>query len=69
MKAKKVLAMLMASMMLMGTTVTAFAADSTTIAVENGKGTLSEANLAVLQIIKADPTQVGHLQMVRENIL
>lgn len=58
MKAKKVLAMLMASMMLMGTTVTAFAADSTTIAVENGKGTLSEANLAVLQIIKADPTQV-----------
>lgn len=58
MKAKKVLAMLMASMMLMGTTVTAFAADSTTIVVEDGNNALSKANLAVLQIIKADPTQV-----------
>lgn len=53
MKAKKVLAMLMASAMIMGTTVTAFAADTATITVS---GLDSNATYKYLQVVEQDTT-------------
>lgn len=53
MKAKKVLAMLMASAMIMGTTVTAFAAESTNVTVNVGK---EYDSFKYIQIVEADPT-------------
>lgn len=54
MKAKKVLAMLMASAMIMGTSVTAFAAGtSSTITINNGEG----QSFSYIQVIKVDPQE------------
>lgn len=53
MKAKKVLAMLMASAMIMGTSVTAFAAESTNVTVNVGK---EYDSFKYIQIVEADPT-------------
>lgn len=58
MKAKKVLAMLMASAMIMGTSVTAFAAEQTTITVQNENEEASKASIRALQVIGADQTKV-----------
>lgn len=64
MKAKKVLAMLMASAMIMGTTVTAFAAESTNvnITIDNGEG----ASVKYLQIVEADPSDPNGWKYVDE---
>lgn len=53
MKAKKVLAMLMASAMIMGTSVTAFAAETTNVTVNVGK---TYDSFKYIQIVEADPT-------------
>lgn len=53
MKAKKVLAMLMVSAMIMGTSVTAFAAETTNVTVNVGK---TYDSFKYIQIVEADPT-------------
>lgn len=62
MKAKKVLAMLMASAMIMGTSVTAFAADIN-ITTDHTTDTFQ-----YLQVIKADTTEASGWAFVDENI-
>ena len=60
MKLKKVLAMVLAATMIMGMSVTTFAADETSISVETAAGALTEATLTKLQVIGADPsTETG----------
>ena len=57
MKAKKVLAMLMASAMIMGTSVTAFAATQTTITITDPSGIDEETSVTYkyVQIVEPDP--------------
>ena len=64
MKAKKVLAMLMASAMIMGTSVTAFAAEGTNvdITIDNTEG----ATVKYLQIVEADPSDPNGWKYVDE---
>lgn len=65
MKAKKVLAMLMASAMIMGTSVTAFAATPTNIIVNNVD---AGAELSYLQIIEPDTTAASGWKFVDPTI-
>lgn len=57
MKAKKVLAMLMASAMIMGTTVTAFAADPTTITITNPSGVDAGTTITYKYVQIVEPDQ------------
>lgn len=57
MKAKKVLAMLMASAMIMGASVTTFAAESTNVVVTVDNA--EKADVYYLQIVEADPTSTS----------
>ena len=59
-KIKKVLAMLLALAMVLGTTLTAFAApkDTATITVKESDGSLSKAALKYVQVIEPDQTTV-----------
>lgn len=57
MKAKKVLAMLMASAMIMGTTVTAFAADTTTITITNPSGVDAGTTITYKYVQIVEPDQ------------
>lgn len=57
MKLKKVLAVVLAATMIMGMSVTTFAADQTSITVVTEEGTATEATLTKLQVIGADPTK------------
>lgn len=56
MKLKKVLAIVLAATMIMGMSVTTFAANETSITVVTKEGTETEAELSKLQVIGADPT-------------
>lgn len=56
MKLKKVLAVVLAATMIMGMSVTTFAADETSITVVTKEGTETQATLTKLQVIAADPT-------------
>ena len=56
MKLKKVLAVVLAATMIMGMSVTTFAADQTSITVVTEEGTATDAKLTKLQVIGADPT-------------
>lgn len=63
MKAKKVLAMLMASAMIMGTSVTAFAAETTHVTVNVDK---TYDSFKYIQIVEADPTSTDGWKYVDE---